>query len=142
MKIIYKYNYSEYTGFFIASVVSLNPQKDHNVCIPSCFIMKETRLPIHYTKNINGTASLVDAIGKIQEKHMYNTPGLYRIQFATCLCKEVGRNKRKKLMINHRLKQDCKAMKPPKKKIFLEEKQVRDMKNKQEIQNKAVPKVI
>ena len=104
--------------------------------------MKETRLPIHYTKNINGTASLVDAIGKIQEKHMYNTPGLYRIQFATCLCKEVGRNKRKKLMINHRLKQDCKAMKPPKKKIFLEEKQVRDMKNKQEIQNKAVPKVI
>ena len=142
MKIIYKYNYSECTGFFIASVVSLNPQKDHNVCIPSCFIMKETRLPIHYTKNINGTASLVDAIGKIQEKHMYNTPGFYRIQFATCLCKEVDRNKRKKLMINHRLKQDCKAMKPPKKKIFLEEKQVRDMKNKQEIQNKAVPKVI
>ena len=142
MKIIYRYNYSECTGFFIASVVSLNPQKDHNVCIPSCFIRKETRLPIHYTKNINGTASLVDAIGKIQEKHMYNTPGLYRIQFATCLCKEVGRNKRKKLMINHRLKQDCKAMKPPKKKIFLKEKQVRDMKNKQEIQNKAVPKVI
>ena len=33
-------------------------------------------------------------------------------------------------------------MKPSKKKIFLEKKQVRDMKNKQEIQNKAVPKVI
>ena len=102
MKIIYKYNYSECTGFFIASVVSLNPQKDHNVCIPSCFIIKETRLPIHYTKNINGTASPVDAIGKIQEKHMYNTPGLYRIQFATCLCKEVDRNKRKNLMNNNK----------------------------------------
>ena len=73
----------------------LNPQKDHNVCIPSCFIMKETRLPIQYTKNINGTASLFDAIGKIQEKHMYNTPGLYRIQFATFLCKVVDKNKRK-----------------------------------------------
>ena len=104
----------------IESVVSLNPQKDHNVCIPSCFIMKETRLPIQYTKNINGTASLVDAIGKIQEKHMYNTPGLYRIQFATFLCKVVDKNKRKKLMNNHRLKQDSKAMEPPKKEIFLE----------------------
>ena len=29
--------------------------------------------PIQYTKNINGTASLVDAIIKIQEK--YSTPG-------------------------------------------------------------------
>ena len=85
--------------------------------------MKETRLPIHYTKNINGTASLVDAIGKIQEKHMYNTPGLYRIiQFATFLCKVVDKNKRKKLMNNHRQKQDCKAMEPPKKEIFFEEK--------------------
>ena len=51
--------------------------------------------PIQYSKNINGTASLVDAIGKIQEKHMYNTPGLYRIQFATFLCKVVDKNKRK-----------------------------------------------
>ena len=79
----------------IASVVSLNPQKDHNISIPSCFIMKWPHPLIQYTKNINGTASLVDAIGKIQEKHMYNTPGLCRIQFATFLCKVVDKNKRK-----------------------------------------------
>lgn len=56
--------------------------------------------PIQYTKNINGTASLVDAIRKIQEK--YNTPGQYRIQFASCSCKVVDKNERKKLMNNHR----------------------------------------
>ena len=37
---------------------------------------------IQYTKNINGMASLVDAIRKILEK--YSTVGQYRILFATC----------------------------------------------------------
>ena len=73
--------------------------------------------PIQYTKK-SGVASLVDAIRKMQEK--YNTPGHYRIQFATCLCKVVARSKRKKLKKNYGHKQDYKAMKPPKKKIWLE----------------------
>lgn len=69
---------------------------------------------------------------KMQKK--YNTPGHYRIQFATCLCKVVARSKRKKLKKNYGHKQDYKAMEPPKKKM-VGEKLVRDLKNKQEIQN-------
>ena len=46
-------------------------------------------------KNINGTTVLVDAIGKMQER--YNTPGQYRILFATCSCKVVDRKERKKI---------------------------------------------
>ena len=38
--------------------------------------------PIQYIKNVNGMASLVDAIRKILEK--YNTLGQYRILFGTC----------------------------------------------------------
>ena len=45
---------------------------------------KRDTSPIRFTKNINGTASLVD-IRKIQEK--YNTSGQYRRLFATCSCK-------------------------------------------------------
>lgn len=63
---------------------------------------------------MNGTASLVDAIKEIQGK--YNTSGHYRIQFATCLCKEVVKNERIKLMNNQ--KQYFKAMQQPKKKII------------------------
>ena len=37
---------------------------------------------IQYTKNINGMASLVNAIRKILEK--YSTVGQYRILFAIC----------------------------------------------------------
>lgn len=59
--------------------------------------------PIQYTKNINGMASLVNAIRKILEK--YNTLGQYRLLFATCSCKVVDREERKKLMIKHRKKQ-------------------------------------
>ena len=76
--------------------------------------------PIQYTKNINGTSSHVDAIRKIQEN--YNTLGQYRKLFATCSCKVVNRTERKKYMINYRKKQYYKAMEPPEKKIFLEEK--------------------
>ena len=53
----------------------------------------------------------------------------------------VDRNELKKLMNNHRQKQDHKAMEPSKTKIFLERKQVRDITNKQETQKK-VPKVV
>ena len=56
--------------------------------------------PIQYTKNINGMASLVDAIRKILKK--YNTLGQYRILFATCSCKVVDRKEREKLMIKPR----------------------------------------
>lgn len=58
--------------------------------------------PIQYTKNINGMASLVDAIRKILKK--YDTLGQYRILLATCSCKVVDREERKKLMIKHRKK--------------------------------------
>ena len=51
--------------------------------------------PIQYTNNINGMASLVDAIRKIPVK--YNTLGQYRILLATCSCKVVDREERKKI---------------------------------------------
>ena len=61
--------------------------------------------------------------------------------FATCSCKVVDRKERKKLMIKHRKKkQYYKAIEPPEKKILLEKK-FRDMKNKQEIQKRTVPKI-
>ena len=98
---------SECTGFLIsflhtASVVPLNPQKDRNICIPPLLYNESHTSPIQYTKNINGMASLVDAIRKILEK--YNTLGQYRILFATCSCKVVDRKESKKLMIKHRKK--------------------------------------
>ena len=49
----------------------------------------------------------------------------------------VDRNELKKLMNNHRQKQDHKAVEPSKTKIFLERKQVRDITNKQETQKKS-----
>ena len=73
--------------------------------------------PIRYTKNINERASLVNAIRQIQEK--CSAPGHYRIQFATCSCKVVDRKERRKLMKDHRQKQDYKAMEPSKKNFFL-----------------------
>ena len=63
--------------------------------------MKDTT-PIQYTNNINGMASLVDAIRKIPVK--YNTLGQYRLLFATCSCKVVDREERKHLMIKQRKK--------------------------------------
>ena len=54
----------------------------------------------------------------------------------------VDKKERKKLINKHRKKkQYYKAMEPAEKKIFLEKKQFRDMKNKQEIQEKTVPKI-
>ena len=64
--------------------------------------------PVQYTKNIDGTASPVDAIRKILEK--YNNLRQLRILFATCSCKVVDRKERKNLMIKHRKKQYYKVM--------------------------------
>ena len=89
---------------------------------------------IQYTKNINGTASLVEAVSTIQKE--YKSTGHYKIQFVSCSCANVDRSERKKNMKNHRQKQDYEAMEPSKKKIFLEKKQVRDMTNKQDLQRK------
>ena len=69
--------------------------------------MKDTT-PIQYTNNINGMASLVDAIRKIPVK--YNTLGQYRLLFATCSRKVVDRKERKNLMIKQRKKQYYKVM--------------------------------
>ena len=49
--------------------------------------------PIQHTKNINGTASVVEAISKIQNKS--KSPGHYKIQFLRCSCKNGDQNKRK-----------------------------------------------
>ena len=82
-----------------ASVEPLNPQKDQNICIPPCLIIRHSS-PVQYTKNIDGMASPVDAIRKILEK--YNNLRQYRILFGTCSCKVVDRKERKKLMIKHK----------------------------------------
>ena len=78
---------------------------------------------IQYTKNINGTASFVEAVSTIQKE--YKSKGHYRIQFVSCSSANVDRSERKKILKNYRQKQDYEAMEPSKKKIFLEKKQVR-----------------
>ena len=84
-------------------------------------------------------ASLVDAIRKILEK--YSTVGQYRILFATCSWKVFDRKEGKKLMIRHGKKNNTiKQWSQQRKKISLEKKQFRDMKNKQEIQKKLSQK--
>ena len=70
--------------------------------------------PIQYTKNINGMASLVDAIRQILKK--YDTLGQYRILFATCSCKVVDREERKKLMIKQEKNNNIKQWKQQRKK--------------------------
>ena len=101
-------------GFPITvSVVSIKPQRSQGICIPSWFIMKITNT-IQYTKYINGTASLVEAVSTIQKK--CKSTGHYKIQFVSCSCAEVDRSERKKIMKNHRQKRDYEAMKPSKKK--------------------------
>ena len=70
--------------------------------------------PIQCTKNINGMASLVDAIRKIQEE--YDSQGHIRIQLIYVHVKWLTEMKGKKLMNNHRQKQYHKAEQPPKKK--------------------------
>ena len=72
---------------------------------------------IQYTKNINGTASLVEAVSTIQKE--YKSTGHYKIQFVSCSCANVDRSERKKNMKNHRQKQDYEAMEPSKKKNIL-----------------------
>ena len=94
--------------------------------------------PILYIKNINGMASLVDVIRKILEK--YNTLGQYRILFATYSSKVVDRKERKNWWLNIEKKQYYKAMEPAEKKNIIGEKQFRNMKNKQEIQEKLSQK--
>ena len=55
---------------------------------------------IQYTKAINGTASLVEAISIIKKE--YKSTGHYRIQFVTCSCANVDRSEREKMMVNQR----------------------------------------
>ena len=94
---------------------------------------------IQYTKNINGTASLVEAVSTIQKE--CKSTWHYKIQFVSCSCADVDRSERKKIMKNHRQKQDYEAMEPSKKKIFLEKKQVRDKTNtKHELKRKQLLK--
>lgn len=81
---------------------------------------------IQYTKNIHGTASLVEAVSTIQKEH----------KSTSCSCANADRSERKKITKNHRQKQDFEAMEPSKKKILLEKKQVRDMANKDELKMK------
>ena len=91
---------------------------------------------IQYTKNINGTASLVEAVSTIQKE--YKSTGHYKMQFVSCSSANVDRSERKKIMKNYRQKQDYDAMEPSKKKILLKKKQVRDMTNKLELKMKQL----
>ena len=98
---------SECTGFLISFSLyciscTFKPTKRYKYMYSPLLYNERHTSPIQYTKNINGMASLVDAIRKILEK--YNTLGQYRILFATCSCKVIYRKERKKLMIKHRKK--------------------------------------
>jgi hypothetical protein len=95
--------------------------------------------PIQYTKNINGMACLVEAIGNIQK--IYHFTEHYQIQFVSCSAKTVDRNERKKMMKNQWQKQNYEAMEPSKKRILLEKKEARDTnKNKYDLQKKEADK--
>ena len=83
---------------------------------------------LQYTKNLNGTASLVEAVSTIQKE--YKSTGHYKIQFVSCSNANVDRGEWKKIMKNYRQNQDYETMEPSKKKVFSEKKQVRDMTNK------------
>ena len=102
---------NECTGFLISSYSISCPfkptKRSKYMDFPLLYNERHTT-PIQYTYNINGMASLVDAIRKIPVK--YNTLGQYRILFATCSCKVVDRKERKNLMIKHRKKQYYKVM--------------------------------
>ena len=50
---------------------------------------------IQYTKNVNGTASLVEAVSTIQKE--CKSTGHYKIQFVSCSCADVNRSEKKKL---------------------------------------------
>ena len=81
-----------------------------------------------YNENYKQTASLVEAVSTIQNE--CKSTGHCKIQFLLCSCANVDRSERKKKILkNHRQKQDYEAMVPSKKKTFLEKKQVRDMAN-------------
>ena len=67
------------------SVVSLNLKRNRSICILYSAYDENHVTPIQHTKNINETASVVEAISKIQKK--YKSPGHYKIQFLTCSCK-------------------------------------------------------
>ena len=69
---------------------------------------------IQYTKNINGTASLVEAVSTIQKE--CKSTRHYKMQFVSCSSANVGRSERKTIMKNHRQKQDYEAMEPSQKK--------------------------
>ena len=100
----------------------------------SLLFYKENHIQtIQYTKNINGTPSLVEAVSTIQNVQGITKYNLYhvRVQMLT----EV---KGQKIMKNYRQKQGYEAMEPSKRKIFLEKKQVRDMTNKHELKMKQL----
>ena len=67
----------------------------------SLLIYKENHTQtIQYTKTINGTASLVEAISSIQKE--YKSTGHYKIQLVTCSCANVDRREMKKIIKNRR----------------------------------------
>ena len=55
---------------------------------------------IQYTRTINSTASLVEAISSIQKE--FKSTGHYKIQFVTCSCANVDRSETKEMMTNQR----------------------------------------
>ena len=67
----------------------------------SLLVFNESQMPlIEYTKTVNSTASLVAAIGNIQNSFI--SGGYYKIQFVTCSPNAIARAGMKKIMKNER----------------------------------------
>ena len=77
----------------------------------SLLVYNESHIPsIQFTKCIHSIPSLVDVICQTQSEHRSSVQ--YTIQFATCSCKNVDRNDRKKLMEIQRNRQHYETMEP------------------------------
>lgn len=106
--------------------------------IYSLLVCNENHIqPIHDNKNMNGTASLVEAISSIQKE--YKSAGNYKIQFVSCLCANVSRSDRKKNYEKSETETRILSNGAIKKTNILR-KERRDMTNKHELKMKQLQK--
>ena len=135
-------NNSECTGFLmwfscycISCIFTLTKKSKYLYCL---LAYNENHVtPIQHSKDINGTASVAEAIS---EKKKCESPGHYKIQFSTCSSKNGDQNKRKKIMKNQRQNQNYETMEPSKKRRSSEKQQVKDTTKKQGLQIKKAKK--
>ena len=84
----------------IVSVVSINPRRSQSHMYSLLVYKKNNTQTFQYTRTINGTASLVEAISSIQKE--FKSTGHYKIQSVTCSCANVDRSETKEMMKNQR----------------------------------------